>query len=230
MAINQKRRQKKLEKKRAKHKAERKELARCKNRGLTARLSSFTNAPVLHSLVTDVVWEQGIGSVLLSRQLNNGQVALANLLVDVYCLGVKNVHVMITDRLSYQDYLARLLETYSKYDVSPEHLRKLVESAVEYAAGLGFSPHPDYHAAKLLFGDIDTSNEPEFEFGREGKPFFVSGPYDTPARCREVISTLTHSCGQGNFDSVLAMQGRSGLSEMLLLDEDDLGSGPDASP
>ena len=37
-----------------------------------------------------------------------------------------------------------------------------------YAAGLGLQPHPDYHKAKLLFGDIDPSAcQDEFEFGKE---------------------------------------------------------------
>ncbi len=37
-------------------------------------------------------------------------------------------------------------------------------------------------------------------FGKDGKPFYVSGPYDDERKISFVINTLTRTCGEGNFD------------------------------
>lgn len=71
-----------------------------------------------------------------------------------------------------------------------------VEGAFAYAEDLGFSPDPDYHWVNALFGDIDSNIcTQEFEFGEEGKPYYVSGPNDSPARIRAVMEQLTRRCG-----------------------------------
>jgi len=55
---------------------------------------------------------------------------------------------------------------------------------------LGFQPHPDFEAAKAHLG---TPSEPllPIAFGRDGKPFYFSDPYDNPTR---IISTLRETC------------------------------------
>jgi hypothetical protein len=56
----------------------------------------------------------------------------------------------------------------------------------------------------LLFGDTNPAeSNAEFEFGKDGKPFFVAGPHDTPERCRQILATLTHTCGQDQFHFML---------------------------
>jgi hypothetical protein len=73
----------------------------------------------------------------------------------------------------------------------PACARKLVEGGVAYAADLGLSPHPDYRIASLIFGDVDAATcDREFTYGKDGKPFFVAGPYDGPARCHQVMQAL----------------------------------------
>src|SRR6202011_808535 len=90
--------------------------------------------------------------------------------------------------------------TYTTKEMPPAAVRKLVEGAVEYARALGLPPHPDYHKAKLIFGTIDPGeSKEEFEFGKDGKPFFMAGPNDTPERCRRILKTLEQSCGLDGF-------------------------------
>lgn len=55
-----------------------------------------------------------------------------------------------------------------------ELAQQVVLGAVEYARGLGFSPHADY-AGHL--GEWD--GRCDITFGRKGKPTFVQGPYTT---------------------------------------------------
>jgi hypothetical protein len=201
MAADQRKRQKKLERRKAKQKAQRRDLARRESRGLGARLEESAAAPILHCCMGSRLWESGIGHVLLSRQMANGNVAFAAFLVDVYCLGVKDAFWNVTPRATYERKLYdKLAEQEQLVRLTPEYARKLVEGAVRYALDLGLSPHPDYRAAKLIFGDISAEDCPErFSYGKDGKPFFVAGPYDDHIRCEQILRTLEIRCGPEGY-------------------------------
>ncbi len=102
MAIDPRRRQRKLERKRAKKTAERRELARREAGGLAVRIEQGSKAPILHCFATSNVLKDGIGEVLISRQLSHGNVAFVIFLVDMYCLGVKDVVVNIVPEAHYR--------------------------------------------------------------------------------------------------------------------------------
>jgi hypothetical protein len=70
-----------------------------------------------------------------------------------------------------------------------------VLGAVEYARRLGFEPARDYPAAR---GHLGPRNGPSaIGFGRDGKPFYVQGPFDDGQR---VMRTLQRTVGEGNFE------------------------------
>jgi hypothetical protein len=205
MATDPRKRQRKLERRASKRKEKKHSLVREQSAGLATRVESAAKWPPLHAWVSDVVWEEGIGAVVVSRALPSGSVAVANFLVDRYCLGVKDAYVQIVSRLEYEDrFLREIRSQYPARDVSFAYARKLVEDSVAYAESLGLHPHADYRVARLLFSDVDPGEcKEEFEFGQEGKPFFVAGPYDSPARCRQIVGTLAECCGVGNFEYVI---------------------------
>ena len=75
-----------------------------------------------------------------------------------------------------------------------------------YAENLGLKPHPDYRAARMIFGDIDPATATElFEMGMNGKPYFMSGPFQSPAECQAIIAKLTANCGKGGFNYTMAV-------------------------
>jgi len=201
MGIDPRKRQKKLEKQKAKKKAEQKEIARRESQGMPVRLAAASGAPILHCCYLKALWEVGIGNVLISRQLSSGNVAFVVFLVDAYCLGVKDLFLNILPRAVYDKKIYdHLLGRGPVQHVKPEYIRKLVEDAVEYARALDLPPHADYRVGKLIFGDISAAACPEhFEFGKNGKPFFFAGPHDHAARCREIIHTLNRVCGPDGF-------------------------------
>jgi hypothetical protein len=133
--------------------------------------------------------------------LPNGTVAFAIFLVDRYCLGVKDTMGDIVSSSDYDARIIRMLRSeFSSTDLSPAAVRKLVEGAVEYARGLGFAPHPDCHRAMHIFGAIDPAeSKEEFDFGHECKPLFITGPHDSPQRCRQILKMLEKSRGEGGF-------------------------------
>ncbi len=135
MAIDPRKRQKKLERRKAKQKQQRRELAHRQPQGLSAQLEQAATAPVLHCCVMANIWESGMGQLLFSRQLRNGDVAVAIFLLDVYCLGVKNAMALIAGRAKYDlDIYGKLARNYTLLRQKPECARKLVEGAVRYRA------------------------------------------------------------------------------------------------
>jgi len=207
MAMDPRKRQKKLEKQRAKKKAAKRAIARRQAQGFAAQFETAANSPILHCCMREELWDKGIGEVLISRSLPNGNVAFAVFLVDVYCLGVKDAWSGIPSRLEYDETLYGKIRRQSEIvSVKPAYARKLIEGAVQYAEAIGLSPHADYRVAKLIFGEISTDSCTEqFVYGHDGKPFFISGPYDDAYRCRHIMKTMESHCGPDGYHYLLSV-------------------------
>jgi hypothetical protein len=208
MALDARKRQQKLAKKAAKRKAV---VATKKSPGGAGGVVSHrrhalpaAGAPIHECLVPESLFDIGIGNVIVSRRMPNGFIGAAFFLVDVFCLGIKDAFYDVLSPAEYDYKLAGLQhETFRA--IPPPCARKLVEGAEAYARDLGFPPHPDYQRARQIFGDLDATACPtSYVFGKDGKPFFMSAPYDTPARCRRIIDTLTRRCGPEGFHFVVA--------------------------
>jgi hypothetical protein len=142
-------------------------------------------------MVPDGLWEQGLGQLVIARQMPDGGVAFALFLVDTYCLGVKDAFWDIRSRFEYRDFVDKLERVGRLEPVSPESFAKLVTEAVAYASALGLQPHPDYEEARLLLAGIDSSlSNEQFKFGKDGKPFYIQGPHDSPARMAQIAARM----------------------------------------
>jgi hypothetical protein len=93
---------------------------------------------------------------------------------------------------------------------------KIIREAIAYAGELGFKPDPDYRDAMLVLGDADPDacDEP-IPLGKDGKPFFVAGPYDKVDR---IMAKLTRKLGLDGFTYIIPI---GGDEEVFLLDEDE---------
>jgi hypothetical protein len=206
MAISEQKRQKQRERRKAKER--KRALAERRIRLDATSPAALDEAPMLDCFTNEELWVSGMGNVLVSRRLPNGQVAASVFLIDRYCLGVKNAMWRVDTAADYHGtFLDRMERAGRRVELSPEFARKIVEGAVEYARGLGFAPHRDYHKAKRIFGRIDASTcDQEIEFGNdEGRPMYVSGPHDSQLRIRQIVDTLKSSFGEGKYDVVLMM-------------------------
>jgi hypothetical protein len=208
MSLDEKRRQKKLAKKTAKRKAKLsyKKDAHISESAGYQNIAPALNSPVHECIVPEGLFEVGIGNVLISRKMPDGNVAFSIFLLDVFCLGIKNAYFFIMSQSEYDDKIRRIKQDADFINFPPECIRKLVESAEAYAADLGFNPHPDYRSATKIFGDIDAGKCPmNFEFGKDGRPLFISGPNDTQAKCMKIMETLTKSRGPGGFHYMIGV-------------------------
>ena len=147
---------------------------------------------------------EGLIAVLVARKYRYGRVSVCGYLVDAYCLGVKNaLGPEVMDEPGLRRFIRQYFSSYRGDPVEApiELARELVFGSVQYARDLGFDPHPDFAAAA---GHLGSWTGPStISFGKDGKPFYIFGPYDDP---RSVIRTLEHTVGRGNFD-VLAIGG-----------------------
>ncbi len=205
MVTDEKRRQKKLARKAAKHK---KNLAAKTGVFLgKERLILFAADKPLHEcLIPRILYEQGIGNVVISRKMPNGDIAAAFFLVDIYCLGVKNCFFTILPPGVYARRIADLAQKEGLEPAMPACLVKLIQGSVAYAEGLGLHAHRDYFPVKNFFSAIDPAPCPrEFEFGKNGKPFYISGPHETQADWERIIATLTRKLGPEGFHFMVGM-------------------------
>jgi hypothetical protein len=200
MAGDARQRQRKLEKRATKRSAKKDLQRRAKAEGLTGRLVEAAHFPVLHCWAGESLWREGQGWIVLSRQVPNG-VAVANFLIDRYCLGVKDAAAVIVPAATYDSRVVRRMRSERPCrDLSPATARKFVERAVAYAEKLGFAPHAGYEKAKALFGSINVAESTdELEFGKDGKPFYISSPNVPLWKSKQIVATLARTCGDGNF-------------------------------
>ncbi len=203
MTLDEKRRQKKLAKKAAERKArlaQRSSITHRDSGALAAR------SPIGDCLVSTSLFEEGIGHVVLTRALPGGDLAVAGFLVDTYCLGVKNALYRGFSSTEFELYRRQIEQLTPLESIHPSCLRKLVEGAVRYARDLGFLPHSDYARAARLFGDIDAAACPvRYSYGKDGKPFYINGPNETPAQSRRILETLARKLGPDGFHHLTAL-------------------------
>lgn len=205
MATDARKRQRQLEKKKAKRKEKRSEIAASGREAKAPASGPILDCLVENSLFSDI----GVGVVIFSRRAPGGGVTFASFLVDVFCLGVKDAHFAVIPEPLYREKMGRYLVDADRVSpMEPACARKLVEGAAAYAAELGLSPHPDYRAAQRIFGDIDAAEcTRDFTYGKDGKPFFMSGPYMTPAQIQRVMDTLTERLGEDGFTHLVVVKG-----------------------
>lgn len=205
MANNAKNKQKKLAKQKKKRMARKKSLNVTKT--INNKPLAYVQFPIHECLVPDRLFTDGIGTVLVSRRIPDGSLALSAFVVDPYCLGVKNAMFRVLNEASYENELKPSLfnshEGQIFESVHPSCTKKIINGAVSYAKALGFSPHKDYHNAIKLLGNIESEAcSIAYQYGKDGKPFYVSGPNESPAQAQKIVKQLDEKCGTGNYHHI----------------------------
>ncbi|MGB7324986.1 MAG: hypothetical protein WBD31_08945 [Rubripirellula sp.] len=202
MAAKEQQRQKKLAKKRSKELARKKSQAREKNRmqSFAGQFEAGLTGPIERCLAAEGLFDSPskFGSVLVSRRMPDGRLCVVRFLIDGLCLGVKNANAFFC----FPSQLNSTIESgpENMVAVAPPAAKKMIEQAIAFAAKFELQPAPYYAKVSAVFDDIDSSEcETDFEFGRDGQPVFVTGPYDTDQRIGEITDKLQRTAGQDNY-------------------------------
>ena len=141
-------------------------------------------------------------SVIVTRRIR-GQLLGALALIDRECLGVKNADLLplqpeqslleLTDRIAAGMGELRACE--------PSEAQAVVFHAIDYAASLGFRPHPDFEPA--LFEPRPDSLR-ETPLAHPTRPVYISGPHDDVPR---ILAQLESAVGAQNFTFIGGLGG-----------------------
>ena len=173
----------------------------------------------LHECLLNEAWQQPeeITQILVARRSPMGQIAVGTFLVDLGCLGVKSAFAALlgSQREYERELRSGMMARQTMVQADLNLVAKIIREAIAYAGELGFKPDPDYRDAMLVLSgaDPDACDVPIPLGGRDGKPFFIAGPYDNVDR---IMAKLTRKLGPDGFTYLVPI---SGDEEVFLIDE-----------
>lgn len=172
---------------------------------LPARVLRAAQAPVQHCYLTETVFEFGMGTLVLARGASSHHLALSSFLVDVFCLGIKDVMFEPVEREVFEMYMDATGAGSPMVSVDPSYARKLLRDLAAWSQSIGFAPHRDFAAVERIFGEVSADAcDAVFRFGRDGKPVYIPGPNDTASLIRRRVEQLQKHLGDGGFDFEMA--------------------------
>ena len=146
----------------------------------------------------------GLAQVFVTR-LDRSQYLVSSYLVDYWCLGVKDTFgPRKMDRVKYKQLVNRISQQFGQdlRDITLEQAQSIIFGAVDYAAQFDLQPHKDFEQSKLQLGDRPATLI-DIEFGHDGKPLYISGPYDNP---NKILEKLKRHAGEDNFHFMVPLQ------------------------
>jgi hypothetical protein len=163
---------------------------------LPARVLRAAQMPIQHCLLTESVFELGMGTLILARGVTSHHVTLSSFLIDTYCLGIKDVMFESVEREFFEMYMEATDAGSPVVSVDPSYARKLLRDLAAWSQSIGFAPHRDFAAVERIFGDVSAdASDAVFRFGRDGKPLYIPGPNDTAPLIRRRIEQLQKYLG-----------------------------------
>ncbi|MCU0721128.1 MAG: hypothetical protein MUC83_15565 [Pirellula sp.] len=160
----------------------------------------------------------GLNNIICVRNSPMGPVGCA-FLVDRYCLGIKSVQVMKSvDLARLSDYV----KDRNGRIVTPAYASKLIKFCIDEAEKIGFAPHRMTATMLPIFFDVDVTECTEtFEFGRDGKPTYIAGPFESDVQQMEILNTLSKLGGTNfNFVASINAEGFRSLKSFRAYDDD----------
>jgi hypothetical protein len=145
-----------------------------------------------------------LASVLVTRVVpNNGGYISAFYLIDIYCLGLKSTGGKHFETKAAYEMFVDTMSSNLGGDISPcdpMYAYNIIWGGIEYAEDNGIDIlDKDFKYTQFLIPPADKIDYVEFEFGQNGKPFYMRGPYDNAPL---IMSKLIAKLGAGNFHYV----------------------------
>jgi len=167
---------------------------------LPARVLRAAHAPIQHCFLTESVFDIGMGTLILARGATRHHVAFSSFLIDVFCAGIKDVMFESVVSEVFEIYMDASEVGSPMVSVDPGYARKLLRDLAVWSQSIGFAPHRDFAAVERIFGDVSAdASDAVFRFGRDGRPFYIPGPYDTASLIRRRIEQLQKYLGDDGF-------------------------------
>jgi hypothetical protein len=159
--------------------------------------------PIFECWINQNWEEEGLVTIIVSRNHSTGNVTFATFLMDMYCLGLKDTTTIFSkSAYEYRDIVDSMFESHGgKQMIDYTLAHNIIYGGIAYAEDLGFKPEADWAFSQfILEEDTEDIELIDVAFGKDGRPCFINGPYDNLGK---IVSKLEKSVGKGNFDVVL---------------------------
>ncbi|MCF7957775.1 MAG: hypothetical protein K9M57_04925 [Phycisphaerae bacterium] len=208
MGKNESKDHKKRIKKRQKDKARRKKQAGAVPFALLSpkkKVLICRDFPIHECLINPSWKEKGLANITISRQQPDGNLVVGVYLVDTFCMGLKNTFFISDFSLSkYKDELVHKAYYQENPVKCPISLAcHIIYDGIAFADQFGFKPNKDFKYSQYLLDEKNDLDPIEpIEFGKDGKPLFISGPDDD---ANAITQQLSIKVGNENFHYVCSM-------------------------
>ncbi len=173
---------------------------------LDTLLQTAQQYPIYGCWVMEDWQEQGMTPVAVCRIISPVKYLLGSFVVDLYCLGVKDCLARILSSPQSVNRFVERLMIGQPLPCSVELAHEIIYGSIEFAAKYEFTPHPDFEKFRLLLDPPDAHPRNNgVEFGKDGKPFYIMGPNDTPYMSQQVMNKLSKTAGEGNFHFIVPL-------------------------
>lgn len=171
-----------------KYKRRRKNLRRSQNKyndeyeRLKRIIYKSRNWPI-HECVINHSWKiNGLATILISRMQPNDRLVFGSYLVDVFCLGLKDTFCNADFTKSrYEIFKKKYYHESASIKCSHSSAHTIIYGAIKFASSFGFKPHEDFSLSKYILDEPGSFEKDEsIEFGQNGEPLYIQGPYDDP--------------------------------------------------
>jgi hypothetical protein len=167
---------------------------------LPARVLRAAHVPIQHCSLTESVFDTGMGTLVVARGATPHHIALSSFLIDLFCLGIKDVMFESVESEVFEMYVDAMDAASPMVSVDPGYARKLLRDLAAWSQSIGFAPHRDFAVVERMFGDVSAdASDAVFRFGRDGKPVYIPGPSDTAPLIRRRIEQLQKYLGDDGF-------------------------------
>ncbi len=152
--------------------------------------------PMYKCLVNENWEDEKIANVMVLRSHVNGNVSGAIFLVDLLCLGVKDVAWYFnTDPEELMEFRSKASLT--MVEIPYELAHNIVYAGLEFAQEYDIKPHADFAIARYALEEDDESIELiDIETGEDGIPHLIERH---PGQYADAHSKLKKAAGPGNF-------------------------------
>ncbi|MCH8217600.1 MAG: hypothetical protein IH892_12625 [Planctomycetes bacterium] len=153
----------------------------------------------IHECLINPSWrEQGLATILVSRRQPDEHLAFGVFLVDIFCLGLKNTfaNVDFSESRYVREVVGRVYERQESEPCDSGLAHQIIYGAIAYAKQFGFKPNKDFRLSQHLLDAAESIGPSDIEFGKDGKPLFISGPDDN---VQKILHQLQATAGEGQY-------------------------------
>ncbi len=143
--------------------------------------------------------EAGLAVVAIARRQSDKLLTFGTYLVDYFCLGLKNTYCNANVPLArfHNEDLPKIYQGEPPKKITPALAHEIVYGGIEYAEQFGFRPQRDFRLSQYVLDPPDVHPRTgRVEFGKDGKPLYISGPNDN---VEQIMRQLARTAGEGNF-------------------------------